>query len=86
MGRFFLKRIPRKNFLRISASTIDRMFQEERGKYQLKGRQLTRPGNLLKNQIPIRTFSEWNEEKPGFLEMDLLSSVSEFEEQSPEMG
>jgi hypothetical protein len=71
-GEILLEKDTEKKLLRISASTIDRMFQKERGKYQLKGRQLTRPGNLLKNQIPIRTFSEWNEEKPGFLEMDLV--------------
>jgi len=67
-----LEKDTEEKLLRISASTIDRMFQEERRKYQLKGRKLTKPGNLLKNQIPIRTFSEWNEEKPGFLEMDLV--------------
>ena len=54
------------------------------------GRKGTTAPKLLtfspKNQIPIRTFSEWKEEKPGFLEMNLLSSVSDFEEQSPEMG
>jgi hypothetical protein len=32
----------------------------------------TKPGTLLKHQIPIRTFSEWNEHKPGFVEIDLV--------------
>ena len=63
-GEILLKKDTEEKLLRISASTIDRMFQKERGKYQLKGRQLTRPGNLPKNQIPIRTFSEWKKEKP----------------------
>ena len=71
-GEILLEKDTEEKLARISASTIDRMFQEERRKYQLKGRKLTKPGNLLKNQIPIRTFSEWNEEKPGFLEMDLV--------------
>ena len=57
---------------RMSAATIDRLLRPERQKYQLKGRTHTRPGTLLKHQIPMRTFSEWNEERPGFLEMDLV--------------
>ena len=27
---------------------------------------------LLKSQIPIRTWAEWNEDRPGFVEMDLV--------------
>jgi hypothetical protein len=33
----------------------------------------TKPGSLLKNLIPIRTFTEWDEERPGFLEIDLVA-------------
>lgn len=57
---------------RISAATIDRLLSSERKKYQLKGRSGTRPGSLLKSQIPMRTFSEWDEQQPGFGEMDLV--------------
>jgi hypothetical protein len=28
--------------------------------------------SLLKHQIPIRTFAEWNENRPGFIEIDLI--------------
>jgi len=62
----------KKKLLRISAATIDRILKTERKKYELKGRSLTKPGTLLKHQIPIRTFSEWNEQKPGFVEIDLV--------------
>jgi hypothetical protein len=62
----------KKKLLRISASTIDRILKPERKKYELKGRSLTKPGTLLKHQIPIRTFSEWNEQRPGFVEIDLV--------------
>jgi hypothetical protein len=61
-----------KKLARMSAATIDRLLRPERQKYQLKGRTHTRPGTLLKHQIPMRTFSEWDEEQPGFLEMDLV--------------
>lgn len=57
---------------RISAATIDRRLGPERTKHQLKGRSGTRPGSLLKSQIPMRTFAEWDERKPGFGEMDLV--------------
>lgn len=57
----------------ISAATIDRLLAGERKKHQLKGRSRTRPGSLLKKQIPIRTFSEWDEKRPGFTEIDLVA-------------
>lgn len=63
----------RKKLLEISAATIDRMLQNEKKKIVGKGRSRTKPGTLLKSQIPIRRFSDWNEGKPGFMEMDLVS-------------
>lgn len=50
---------------KMSAATIDRLLQPERKKYQLKGRSHTRPGILLKHQIPLRTFSDWDEPATG---------------------
>jgi hypothetical protein len=67
-----IKRETKKKLLRISAATIDRILKPERKEYELKGRSLTKPGTLLKHQIPIRTFSEWNEQRPGFVEIDLV--------------
>lgn len=57
----------------MSAATIDRLLTPERRKTQLKGRGRTKPGTLLKHQIPVRTFSDWDEAEPGFLEMDLVA-------------
>ena len=37
-----------------------------------QGRSHTKPGTLLKSQIPIRTWSEWDEDRPGFVEIDLV--------------
>lgn len=68
-------RISRKvheKLMRISASTIDRLLASERKKFALKGRSGTKPGTLLKHQIPVRTFADWNDVKPGFLEIDLV--------------
>jgi hypothetical protein len=61
-----------KKLARMSAATIDRLLRPERQKTQLKGRSHTRPGTLLKHQIPMRTFTEWDEQQPGFLEIDLV--------------
>lgn len=38
-----------------------------------KGRATTKPGSLLKSQIPIRTGTEWDEKRPGFVEMDTVA-------------
>ena len=62
----------RQKLFRISAASIDRLLAKERRKHQIKGRGNTKPGTLLKHQIPIRTFSDWNEHKPGFVEIDLV--------------
>jgi len=57
----------------ISAATIDRLLAPIRKKQQIKGKSTTRPGSLLKKSIPIRTFSNWDNSKPGFFEVDLVS-------------
>ena len=56
----------------ISAATIDRLLAPERRKFALRARSGTKPGTLLKHQIPIRTFAEWNDTRPGFVEIDLV--------------
>jgi hypothetical protein len=56
----------------MSAATIDRRLAPERKKHQLKGRSLTKPGSLLKSQIPIRTWAQWDDAVPGFVEIDLV--------------
>lgn len=63
----------RAKLMRVSAATADRLLEPERRKHELKGRGHTRAGTLLKHQIPIRTFAEWDEGKPGFVEMDLVA-------------
>ncbi len=71
-GELRLEPVVRAKLLRISAATIDRLLRPERRKYELRGRGGTKPGTLLKKQIPLRTFSEWNERRPGFVEIDLV--------------
>lgn len=59
--------------LSVSAATIDRILAPARKQITIRGRSTTKPGTLLKHQIPIRTFADWNEDKPGFLEVDLVA-------------
>jgi hypothetical protein len=62
----------RKQLLSMSAATADRLLASQRKQSQ-RGLSTTRAGTLLKQQIPIRTFEEWNEARPGFLEADLVA-------------
>src|SRR3989441_6365165 len=62
----------RSQLLAMSAATADRLLSSQR-KLGLHGLSTTRAGTLLKQQIPIRTFEEWKETQPGFLEADLVA-------------
>src|SRR5271165_7212366 len=57
----------------MSAATVDRRLAPERKKYAVKGRSCTKPGTLLKSQIPVRTWADWDDAVPGFVEIDLVS-------------
>ena len=59
------------NLKRISPATIDRLLKGRRAQL-VKSRGYTKPGTLLKHQIPVRTWAEWTEDRPGFCEMDLV--------------
>ena len=62
-----------KKLTKMSASTIDRLLKPEKNKFRLgKGISGTKPGTLPKNQIPIRTFADWDDAVPGFTECDLV--------------
>jgi hypothetical protein len=56
----------------ISPATIDRLLKPSRSRYGKRGRSTTRPGTLLRKQIPIAT-NQWDESRPGFLEADTVA-------------
>ena len=72
-GELVLDEETRHKLVSISPATIDRMLAPARKGYQLRTRSQTKPGTLLKHQIPVRTFSDWDEVRPGFVEIDLVS-------------
>lgn len=57
---------------RISHATIDRKLERYRKDIRRRIQTTTKPGSLLKNQIPIRT-SSWEEKKPGSCELDTVA-------------
>ena len=61
----------RQKLLAMSAATIDRLLKPLRALYK-KGRCSTKPGTLLKNQIPIKTHN-WDVTKPGYFEADTVA-------------
>jgi hypothetical protein len=58
--------------MKMSPATIDRRLRGAKVLAQFRGRSHTKPGGLLKSQIPIRTWSEWDDARPGFVEIDLV--------------
>lgn len=59
----------------MSASTVDRLLRPYRDRWPGRGRSLTKPGTLLKRSVPVRTFADWDEACPGFLEIDLVAAM-----------
>ena len=57
----------------VSPATIDRKLRKEKERYKLKGISTTKRGTLLKSQIPIRVYFNWDERKPGFFELDTVA-------------
>lgn len=62
----------REKLLSMSASTCERMLAQIRPRHKPKGLSLTRPGTL-KRQIAIRRGTDWNDDRPGFIEADLVA-------------
>ena len=62
----------RSLLLSMSAATADRLLHTHR-QQEMRGLCTTRAGTLLKSTIPIRTFEQWDEQVPGFVEADLVA-------------
>ncbi len=71
-GHLQLSEECRTQLLSMSPATADRILRPYR-KQERRGISTTRSGTLLKKQIPVRTFQDWNEAKPGFMEADLVA-------------
>jgi IS30 family transposase len=72
-GELQITEASRYRLVRMSAATIDRVLAPHRALYQPRGRSRTKPGSLLKAQIPVRTWRDWDDARPGFVEIDPVS-------------
>ena len=62
--------------LKMSPSTMDRLLKPVRVRYKGRGRTTTKPGTLLRKQLPIKT-NQWDESRPGFLLADTVAHCGE---------
>ena len=66
----------RAKLLKVSPATLDRLLKQSRQSYKGRGRCTTKPGGLLRSQIPIQT-GQWEEHRPGYLEGDTVAHCGE---------
>ena len=72
-GHLALSDEVRTQLLALSPATADRLLQQARQAQHPRGVSTTKPGMLLKRQIPVRTFADWQDTAPGFLEIDVVA-------------
>lgn len=65
--------------LSMSRATIDRCLKSARFEKR-QGLSTTKPGTLLKQAIAVRTWNEWDDARPGFMEIDLVAHCGETSE------
>jgi hypothetical protein len=63
--------------LTLSPATADRLLKRTRAGTKPHGLTTTKPGTLLKQAIPVRTFAQWDDAQPGFMEIDLVAHCGE---------
>lgn len=63
----------KEQLLTMSPATMDRHLKPYRqGLIATHGIAHTKPGSLLKSSIPLKTWAQWNDTEPGFIEIDLV--------------
>ena len=63
----------RGGLLAMSAATIDRALREVRGQAGGRTRRRAAPSAGVRRSVPVRTFADWNDPAPGFMEADLVA-------------
>jgi hypothetical protein len=74
-GHLALDPSVRQLLLAASAATIDRMLASPRASAQGRQRK-PRARSAASRSIPVRTFADWKQPEPGFLEVDLVARGS----------
>ncbi len=63
----------RGGLLSMSAATIDRALHEVRGQARGGTRRRAAPSSAVRRNVPVRTFADWGDPAPGFMEADLVA-------------
>lgn len=74
-GHHLFSEAAEEQICKVSAATVDRVLKRERAK-RLRSLSHTKRASTVKNKVPVRTFAEWNDVKPGFFEIDTVSHSS----------
>ena len=74
-GHLVLDTVIRPKLLNMSAATIDRLLKDIRT--VANSRRRRKQPTALRRSVPIRTFADWNDPLPGFMEIDLVSHSGE---------
>jgi hypothetical protein len=72
-GHLLLDDVARERILRISPATIDRLLAPKREEGGTGRRKRKASQHTLRNQIPVRTSSDWHDPPPGYLEVDFVA-------------
>jgi hypothetical protein len=75
-GHLYLTEEERRQLLTMSVSTAEQYLRTQR-KPRVQSLSTTTPGPWGKAQVPVCTFSHWEENRPGFVEMDLVAHCGE---------
>lgn len=71
-GHLALDVVVRRELLAVSAATIDRMLTEARAQTSNGRRRRSGVGSAIRRSIPVRTFADWRDPSPGFMEVDMV--------------
>src|SRR5204863_9995575 len=63
----------RARLLAMSAATIDRALREIRQQAGTATRRRSAPSAAIRRSVPVRTFADWDDPPPGFVEADLVA-------------
>ena len=72
-GHLRLAPAVRTGLLAMSAATIDRALRQVRERTGGRTRRRTAPSAAVRRSVPVRTFSDWGDPPPGFVEADLVA-------------
>lgn len=72
-GHLQLEPAMRERLLTVGSATIDRILKPAREEVRTKSRLRAKSKSKVRAKVPVRTFADWNDPEPGFLEMDCVA-------------